>query len=58
MQLSEFAQILYPYLSDGSRPYEFLRELLDHITDGEENKGLDAVYGMTPDSLNRIYRAY
>jgi len=55
MQLSEFVKILYPYLANGSKPYEFLRELLDYITDGNEDKNLDAVYDMTPDFLNRIY---
>lgn len=57
MQLSEFVQILYPYLAGGSRPYEFLRELLDYITDGNEGNNLNAVYDMTPDYLNRIYRS-
>lgn len=55
MQLSEFVKILYPYLANGSKPYEFLLELLDYITDGNEDKSLDAVYDMTPDVLNRIY---
>lgn len=55
MQLSEFVKILYPYLGNGRKHSEFLLELLDYITDENEDEAINAVYDMKSDFLNRIY---
>ncbi len=55
MQLSEFVKILYPYLGNGRKHSEFLLELLDYITEENEDEAINAVYDMKSDFLNRIY---
>ena len=56
MQLSEFLQIIYPYLSNGLKPSKFFRELLENITDEDyADDAINAIYDLTPDFLNRVY---
>lgn len=62
MNLSEFIQLLYPYLGDGEAPSEYIKKLFDNLME-ESNGKQDAdgsynpLYDLTPDFLNRIYNA-
>ncbi|MBD5637574.1 hypothetical protein HYI18_02945 [Clostridium botulinum] len=55
MQLSDYVQMLYPYVGRGLQSSEYLKELFDNLIVETDDDFINPLYDSTRDFLNRIY---
>lgn len=55
MQLSNYVQMLFPYVGKGLQASEYLKELFDNLIAESDDGFINPLYDLTPDYLNRIY---
>lgn len=55
MELSNYLNMLYPYIGDGKNEVIFMRDLFDHLIDDTDPNIINPLYNLTPDYTRRIY---